>query len=208
MYIPQYAVKAAPLHERKVALYKYATNLAVKGNRSEQAVKWSLENISLEELASFESIQRAFRQTSMLVHLDPKKRLYTDLDSSAKGIGAMVYHSLEDPPMLKSSKPIMFLSRLWKSTEARYWPTEKEIAGLCLIVQKIRHFIEASEFSTVIYTDHSAALQIATHSSMTTRSPLRMNTRYVQSSEFLNRFRLEIRHKPGIQTSFQMLFLD
>ncbi|KAI1000712.1 hypothetical protein K3495_g7486 [Podosphaera aphanis] len=91
----------------------------------------------------------------------------------------------------------MFLSRLWKSAEARYWPTEMEIAGLCWIVQKIRHLIEACEFSTVIYPDHRAALQIATQSSLTTTSLVRMNMRHVRSSEFLNRFRLEIRHKPG-----------
>lgn len=49
----------------------------------------------------------------------------------------------------------------------------------------------------VIYTDHSAVIQIATQTSITTTSLVRMNTQYIRSSEFLPRFRLKVRHKPG-----------
>lgn len=133
----------------------------------------------------------------MLVHFDSNIRLYAHLDSSKKGIGAMIYHSAADPPTQEIVKPIMFLSKNWKSAELHYWPTEIEIAGLCWVVQKIRHLIEASKYPTIIYTDHSAATQIATQSSMTTTSLVRMNMRNVCSSEFLNRFRLDVRHKSG-----------
>ncbi|RKF63060.1 hypothetical protein GcC1_142018 [Golovinomyces cichoracearum] len=56
----------------------------------------------------------------MLVHFDPNIRLYADLDSSKKGIAAMIYHSAADPPTQKTVKPIMFLSKLWKSAELHY----------------------------------------------------------------------------------------
>lgn len=139
----------------------------------------------------------AFSQASMLIHFDPQKRLFADLDSSGKGIGAMIYHSDKDPPSQKSSKPILFLSRLWKPAETRYWPTEMEVAGLCWVVRKIRHLFESSKNPTVIFTDHSAALQIATQSSINTTSLIRMNMRHVRSSEYLNRFPLESRYKAG-----------
>ena len=76
-------------------------------------------------------------------------------------MGEIVYHSEIDPPFQKSVKPIMFLSRLLKTEECNYWPTELEIACCCWVISKIRHMIESSSLPTVIYTDHSATVQIA-----------------------------------------------
>lgn len=91
----------------------------------------------------------------------------------------------------------MFISRLVKPAEKNYLPTELEITELCWLVTKIRHMIESAKIPTVIYTDHLAAVQIATQTSMTTTSLVRLNPRYRRSSGYLSRFRLEIRHKLG-----------
>ena len=111
----------------------------------------------------------------------------------------MVYHLSCDPPTQKSIQPILFLLRVLKPAETRYWPTELEIAGLCWVVSKIRYMVEATVLPAVIYTDYTPALQIAIQSSITTTSLIRMNTRHIRSSEYLSRFRLEIRYKPGRQ---------
>lgn len=189
MYIPNYFMKAAPLPGRKLLLSKEIRNGNLSKSKTlKETMRKTLSDITPLKMNSFLSLQAAFKQASMLVHFDPSQRLYADVDSSAKGIGAMVYHSITDPPTQKSSKPILFLSRLWKPVETRYWPTEKEIVGLCWIVQKIRHIIESTKLPTVIYTEHSATVQIATQSSLTTTSLVRMNMRHVRSSEFLNHF--------------------
>ena len=143
------------------------------------------------------------------------------------GFGAHIYHSKEDfvavtsqakenlapitrkvkedlpkpstteAPKQKSMQPILFLSRQLTSAETRYWPTELEMAGIVWVVKKIRHLIEASTKPTIIYTDHSAAIGIVRQSSMNTTSTEKLNLRLIRASEYLQRFRIELRHKPG-----------
>ena len=82
-------------------------------------------------------------------------------------------------------------------TEAKYWPTELEIAALVWTVKKLRHLIEASHYPTRIFTDHQAIVDIVKQSSLNTTSVVRLNLRHVRLSEYLLRFNLDIRHKPG-----------
>ena len=105
--------------------------------------------------------------------------------------------SNQEAPKQKSMQPILFLSRQLSSAKTRYWPTELEMAGIIWVVKKIRHLIEASTKSTIIYTDHSAAIDIVRQSSMNTTSTEKLNLRLIRASEYLQRFRIELRHKPG-----------
>jgi len=200
-YIPKYAQLAQPLQQRKTDLYDTMKRKGItKGNaRKRESMKQRVENPTANELQAFHDLQTAFANPRNLHHFQKILRLYIDLDASLHGIGAMVYHTVNnrDPPTQKSVLPILFLSRVLKPAETRYWPTELEIAGLCWVIAKTRHMIEPSNFPTVVYTDHSAILQIATQTSMNTTSLVRMNTRHIRSSEYLSRFRLEVRHKPG-----------
>ena len=50
---------------------------------------------------------------------------------------------------------------------------------------------------TIIYTDHAAAVGIVRQSSMNTTSTEKLNLRLIRASEYLQRFRIEVRHKPG-----------
>ncbi|KAI1002000.1 hypothetical protein K3495_g6202 [Podosphaera aphanis] len=154
--------------------------------------------VTSAENQSFATLQESFFTASNLVHFNPTQRLYADLDASGVGMGAMIYHSTINPPTQSSVKPIMFLSRILKSEEENYWPTELEVACCCWVVSKIRHKIETSKYPTIIYTDHSATLQIVTQTFMTTTTSLvHLNQRHQRSSQHLSAFRLIIRHKPG-----------
>ena len=91
----------------------------------------------------------------------------------------------------------MFLSRLLKDAETRYWPTEMEIAGIVWVLTKIRHLVEAAP-KTIIYTDHGSALGIAKQTTLTTSSTDKMNLRLVRASDYIQRFRnIEFRYKQG-----------
>ena len=57
--------------------------------------------------------------------------------------------------------------------------------------------IEASTKPTIIYTDHSAAVDIVRQSSINTTSTEKLNLRLIRTSEYLQRFPIKIRHKPG-----------
>ncbi|KAI1007621.1 hypothetical protein K3495_g607 [Podosphaera aphanis] len=198
-YIPHCAQKSAPLQHQKIDLYKQLQSSGVTQGtkRLRQADKLHLESPTEAELESFHLLQKDFLRPTMLHHFISHRQLYADLDASTKGIGAKVYHATVDPPTSKSVQPIFFLSRLLKPTERHYWPTELELAALYWVVAKTRHLIEASKLPTIFYTDHPVSIQIATKTSMNTTSLVRMNPRHHQSSEFLSRFRIIVKHKPG-----------
>lgn len=89
------------------------------------------------------------------------------------------------------------MSRLLTDAETRYWPTELEVVGLVWVVKKIRHMIEAAVHTTIIYTDHSAAVSIVRQTSLNTTSTEKLNLRLIRASKYLQRFRLDVRYKPG-----------
>ncbi|CRL26041.1 unnamed protein product [Penicillium camemberti] len=47
-----------------------------------------------------------------------------------------------------------------------YWPTELEVACLAWVLQKIRHLILAISKPVVVYTDHSATVNIAVNTNL------------------------------------------
>ena len=172
-------------------------------------------------MESFKALQELLANPQYLVHFDPTRRLYADVDASkAFGIGAVVYHVKDDDPHAtadcsdnskapaaattrpaypkKSSiEPIMFLSRRLSPAEHRYWPTELEIAGLVWVLRKIRHMVESSKLPVRIFTDHGASLGIARQSSLKTTSTERSNLRLIRASEYIQRFDIELCHKEG-----------
>ena len=198
-YIPHYAAIAKPLQLRKTYLTR---SVGVGGNaRKKAAAHTHLTMPTPKELNAFHQLQKLFSSPTILHHHDEKRVLYIDLDASKEfGFGAHIYHSKEDspdPPKQKSQQSILFLSRLLTDAETRYWPTELEIAGIVWVVKKIRHMIEASHHPTVIHTDHSAAVSIVRQTSLNTTSTEKLNLRLIRASEYLQRFRLDVRYKPG-----------
>lgn len=203
-YIHFYAQLAAPLQALKTSLLRDAP-LGGQQRRA-YASKTRLGAPTPQELASFLSIQDALSQPSTLVHHNPDKILWIDLDASKEfGFGAIVFHTASNEalpdglwPSSASVQPILFLSRLLTSAERNYWPTELEIAGFVWVVKKVRHIIESSKARVIIQTDHSAILDILHQSSITsTTSTMRLNLRLVRASQFLQQFKLDVRHKPG-----------
>ena len=129
-----------------------------------------------------------------------------DLDAFKEfGFGAIVFYTTSGKtiskgrwPSANTIQPIFFLSRLLASAERNYWPTELEIAGFVWVVKKVRHIIKSSKSNIIIQTDHSAIIDIFQQSSITsTTLPMRLNLRFVQASQFLQQFKLDICHKPG-----------
>ena len=145
-------------------------------------------------------------QPSTLVYYNPDKTLWIDLDASKKfGFGAVIIHTSTNDklaqghwPSSNSLRPIFFLSRLWTTAKKNYWPTELEITGFVWVIKKVRHLVESSRVHVIIQTDHSTILDILQQSSITsTTSTIRLNLPLVRASQFLQQFKLDVRHKPG-----------
>ena len=204
-YVPYYAAVVRPLQQQKIALTQSPRHCLLKGDaRKNAASRFGIDVPTPKELNAFHHLQSMFSKPSILVHFSPKRRLYIDMDASKEvGIGAYTYHAIVDPttrnpPKQMTIQPILFLSRELTGPEAQYWPTELEISGLVWVVRKLRHLIEASESPVVIFTDHSATCQIARQTSLNTVSIEKSNLKLVRSSEYLQRFNLNIRYRSGL----------
>ena len=134
-YIHFYAQLAAPLQELKTSLLRHAP---VAGQQCRAyASKTKLEPPMPQELASFQSIQDALSQPATLIHHNPEKILWIDLDTSKKfGFGAIVFHTAANEtlpegrwPFTTSVQLVLFLSRLFTLAKRNYWLTKLEIAG-------------------------------------------------------------------------------
>lgn len=148
--------------------------------------------LTTQEVSSFKVIQKVLSQLSSLTHFDEKEVLYINLDASKEwGFGAMIYHIVGILkglyPDRNQVRPILFLSRLLKDAETRYWPTEIELAGLVWCLTKVRYLVESAP-KTIVYTDHGAAVGISKQTSITTSSTTKTNLRIVRASEFIQRF--------------------
>ncbi len=190
-YIHYYAQLASALQALKTRLLKKAPESGQQ--RWAYASKTRLEPPTEKELAAFDALQLALSQPTTLVHHNPDKPLWIDLDASKEfGFGAVAFHTTEDVlheakwPSSTFIQPILFLSRLLTAAERNYWPTELEIVGFMWVIKKLRHLVESSRASVIIQTDYSAILDIMQQSSITsTSSTMRMNVRLVRTSQFL-----------------------
>ena len=198
-YIHFYAQLAAPLQKLKTSLLHHAP---VAGQqRRAYASKTKLRPPTPQELASFQLIQDALSQPSTLVHHDPRKILWIDLNALKEfGFGAIVFHTAANEALPKGRwpsttlvQPILFLSRLLTSAKRNYWPIELEIAGFVWVVKKVRHIIESCKSSVIIQMDHSAIIDILQQFSITsTTSTMKFNLRLVRASQFLQQFKLDV----------------
>ena len=200
-YIAWYAQKSDPLQRRKTLLLRSFP--ANKGRqRKIYSARTVVEKPSAVELDSYRQLQEAFSKAKLLVHHDPTRTTYVDVDASKRrGFGVVIYHLKPgaDPNNPKASEiePIMFLSRMLTSAEERYWPTELEMAGLVWVVRRARHLIEASKHVTVIFTNHAANAFIARQTTLSSSNTDKLNLRLVRASTYLSQFRLDIRYRSG-----------
>ena len=103
-YIHFYAQLAAPLQALKTTFLQEAP---LDGQqRRAHASKTKLGPPTPQELASFLSIQEALSQPSTLMHHNPEKILWIDLDASKKfGFGAIVFHTTSGKTISKGHWP-------------------------------------------------------------------------------------------------------
>lgn len=202
-YIRFFAQIAEPLQQRKTTLHKILRSRKAASedpDKKRSAAALQATAPSPAELDAFHHRQSVFAQSKMLIHFTSTRLLFVDLDASKHwGFGVMVCHSKaeKNPPSTTAVEPILCLSKLLTPAETRYWPTELEVACLVWTIRKIRHMVEAADQPTIVYTDHASTLAIARQSTLITSSTDKLNLRFIQASQYLQQFRLDVRHKAG-----------
>lgn len=143
-FVPKYAAVTKPLQDLKTQLLKNAPTKGQK--RKGYSTRTRITLVEESHTKSFLDLKNALSKTSILVHFDPDRTLYIDIDASHEfGFGVILFHDKSDTVSLRSKdskptlakwpstsnvQPIMFLSRLLTQAEKNYWPTELETAGL------------------------------------------------------------------------------
>lgn len=79
-FIPRYATVAKPLQDLKTSLLKSAP---VKGQkRKNYSSRKKLNNATAGQMQAFMDLKKALSKSSVLIHFDPGRILYIDIDAS------------------------------------------------------------------------------------------------------------------------------
>lgn len=132
-FIPNLSSKLTPLY-----------NLLAKDKKFE----WSPES---EEI--FQNSKRWLFDSNFLVHYNPDKPIGMVCDSSAYGVGAVLFHTINEKEM-----PIMFASSTLSKPEKNYAQIHREALAIMFGIKKFHKFIYGRHVD--IYTDHQPLEQI------------------------------------------------
>ena len=150
--------------------------------------------------------QQAFDQLKLhvsndvkLQFYDARKPLYMEVDTSKKGIGAVMLQ--EDPIMKDDSKPgsdipmnlrpILYASKTLSSTESNYSNTERELLGLLFAITHFKHFTYGRLVHVI--TDHKPLV------SLFRKLLVHLSPRLTRMLMQLLDYTLDIRYQPGAQ---------
>jgi hypothetical protein len=166
VYVSWYSQTLQFLQNRKTLFFK---NDLMKEKSRKLFAKKILLNQSIEtKIKSYEHLQNVFNDKNFLRHYNNIKKLFIDVNIFKKrDIEAMIFHVKNDSNekiifRRCDIKSIMFLSKIFISTETRSWFTELEITDVIWVIRKVRHLIETfRKQSTVIFTNHFALISMS-----------------------------------------------
>ena len=200
-YIKKFAAIFKSLQKKKTKLLQYAFKFENAKKNYFSKTKFTKFFV---ELNAFELIQKSLFKSTYLIHFNSKRQLYIDLDFNKKmKIDDMINHVNDNNKFNVSTnysvrqcvQSIMFFSRLLTFSELKYWSTKLELTELVWNFRKIRHLVDFTNKSAIIYINHEISLAIVKQISLFTSSTNKLNFRFVRTSDYIQRFDLVIRHK-------------
>ena len=127
-----------------------------------------------------------------LVHFNSAKQLYINLNVfKVFDFNVITYHIKKIQINVKvysvkfSIQSIIFLSRLLKSTETRYWSMKLELVDMIWMIWKMQHLIELSSLVMIIYTDHEINVNIVKQISILITLIKKQNLHLVHVNKYL-----------------------
>ena len=111
-------------------------------------VPWSWDK---DQEHAFSISKETLLKSEALIHFDPRKPIVVASDSSSYGIGAVLYHKVEDQEM-----PVCFVSRTLTSAERNYGQVEKEALAMVYAMKQFHNYLWGQHFTMV--TDHKPLL--------------------------------------------------
>ena len=100
---------------------------------------------------AFNASKEELINSKALVHFDPTKQIVVSADSSAYGLGAVLYHKIDDV-----ERPVCFVSRTLSPAERNYPQVEKEALAMVYAMRQFHYYLWGQKFTMV--TDHKPLL--------------------------------------------------
>ena len=168
--------------------------------------KTRLINSTSKKLIFFEILQILLSKSFYLIHSNNNKKLYANLDINKKfNLNVITYHvksfvfvNWNDKKYFSRQfiESILLLNRLLTFVETRYWFIELKLTNIMWILRKIRYIVESSQQkSFIIFTNYDVVLNITKQIFLIISSTNKFNLRLIKTSNYIQRFELEIRHK-------------
>ena len=86
---------------------------------------------------------------------------------------------------------------MFNDAEIKYWPIEFEITGLIWVIRRVRHMINATKYTTVVFTDYAFNISITKQTIFVNNNIDKLNFRLVRASIYFFQFRFNIKYRPG-----------
>ena len=128
---------------------------------------------------AFERAKNSVCDTTSLAYFDTRKKTVIQVDSSLRGIGAV---------LMQDGKPVAFASKALTEAEQRYANIERELLAVVFGCERFHTYVFGSHFT--VETDHKPLENIAQKSLANT--PPRLQRLMLR----LQRYDIEIRYKP------------
>lgn len=134
---------------------------------------------------AFNTLKEKFKESPVLSHWIPDRQITVETDASDYAIASILSVTGDDGEI----HPVAFRSRTLGSAELNYDTHDKELLAIFDAFSAWRHYLEGSGTPIDVVTDHKNLEYFATTKVLTRRQ--------VRWSEYLCRFNMVIRFRPG-----------
>ena len=163
-------------------IYNYSSIVIPLTRLTRKSVPW---NFSEDCRSAFRDLKKAFTTAPVLTHWMPDKQIVVETDASDYALAAILSIYTSDGEL----HPMGFHSRTFNSSELNYDTHDKELLAIWAAFKMWRQYLEGSAFPIDVVTDHKNLEYFST-----TKLLSRRQARW---SEYLSRFNLVIRFRPG-----------
>ncbi|XP_070382840.1 uncharacterized protein [Dermacentor albipictus] len=150
----------------------------------EKNARWQWK---LSQESAFRKAKQHLKDAEVLVHFDPSRKLKLECDASARGIGAVLFHTIGS-----TNRPVGFRSRTLTKAERNYPQLEREALALVFGVTKFRDYLLGREF--VLVSDHQPLLGLLRPDRQT---PAMAAARIQRWALYLGGYRYKLEYAPG-----------
>ncbi|CEL62351.1 Retrotransposable element Tf2 155 kDa protein type 1 OS=Schizosaccharomyces pombe (strain 972 / ATCC 24843) GN=Tf2-1 PE=4 SV=1 [Rhizoctonia solani AG-1 IB] len=155
-------------------------------NLVKKEVKWQWTD---KEEGAFRELQRAIINAPVIVHADPSKPYFLEMDASGAALGSVLSQRQEDGHL----HPIGYLSESFKGAEQNYNTHDKELLAIIRSFEHWRIYLEGTISPITVFTDHRNLEYW--------KESCTFNRRHARWHLLLAGFHFQIMYRPGKQST-------